>query len=395
MTIIYVGAGQTYTTIQAGINAAAKGDTVYVKSGKYSLGTERIVSKSNIKLIGENAKTTTIYAGTSTGGSAGSKGTSNGWIYCEGLSNIEISGFNFASAAKGTSDGGHGDTRNCIVLRSCTNIKVHDCTVSKYVYNDFVRCAKCTNVEIYNCTGQSGHDFISLLSGTNNTKIYNCDISVQTNTGIRVDNSSNTEIRNNNFTGQAGTGWCLVELENTVTNCDIHHNIFHDYRGSSGNNVTQPVHAIAKNVTVRNNVMWNVGSIAMGTSSGNIVNPTDKVLANWQAKGYGIAVTESNSGAVPEEVVASPVEALTADFTANVTKGKAPLKVRFTASTKGNPTSYLWTFEPTTSSDYCSSQPVSAGHTFKKAGTYTISLTVKNKDGSKTVTKKNYITVTK
>ncbi|MGB9927557.1 MAG: PKD domain-containing protein [Methanosarcina sp.] len=83
----------------------------------------------------------------------------------------------------------------------------------------------------------------------------------------------------------------------------------------------------------------------------------------------------------------------TADFSANKVSGKAPLSVQFTSKTTGNPTDYYWVFEPSTSNDWNSHHAVTAVHTFKKSGTYTVSLTVTNGAGSNTVTKKNYITV--
>ena len=83
----------------------------------------------------------------------------------------------------------------------------------------------------------------------------------------------------------------------------------------------------------------------------------------------------------------------TADFSVNKVSGKAPLSVKFTSKTTGNPTDYYWVFEPSTSRDWNSHHAVTAVHTFKKPGVYTISLTVTNGAGSTTVTKKNYITV--
>ncbi len=83
----------------------------------------------------------------------------------------------------------------------------------------------------------------------------------------------------------------------------------------------------------------------------------------------------------------------TADFRANKVSGKAPLSVQFTSTTTGNPDDYYWVFEPNTNSDWNSHHPVTAVHTFRKSGTYTVSLTVKNSAGGYTVEKQNYITV--
>ena len=66
------------------------------------------------------------------------------------------------------------------------------------------------------------------------------------------------------------------------------------------------------------------------------------------------------------------VDESTTTFTANVISGKAPLSVKFTSTTTGNPTDYYWVFEPSTSSDWNSHHVVSAVHTFKKPGKYTV-----------------------
>ena len=80
-----------------------------------------------------------------------------------------------------------------------------------------------------------------------------------------------------------------------------------------------------------------------------------------------------------------------AEFTANVTSGTAPLVVPFTdTSTGGVPTSWLWDTGDGTNSKHA----MNATHTFTKAGTYTVSLTVGNAAGNNTVTKPNYIVVT-
>jgi PKD repeat protein len=91
--------------------------------------------------------------------------------------------------------------------------------------------------------------------------------------------------------------------------------------------------------------------------------------------------------------LSTDVDEPTATFTANVISGKAPLSVKFTSTTTGNPTDYYWVFEPSTSSDWNSHHAVSAVHTFKKPGKYTVSLTVTNSAGSNTFKKTSYITV--
>ncbi|AKB53316.1 hypothetical protein A9239_01945 [Methanosarcina sp. A14] len=80
----------------------------------------------------------------------------------------------------------------------------------------------------------------------------------------------------------------------------------------------------------------------------------------------------------------SPVAA----FSAAPTTGKAPLKVKFTDTSTGSPTSWKWDF-----GDGSKSYLQNPTHKYSKAGTYTVNLTVKNAAGSNTVTKTDYIVV--
>jgi len=260
------------------------GGKVSLTSGTYQL-TEKIIMKSGIHLQGESAANTILRAGPNTGGSVSGK-TSDGWIYCSGLTNIEISNLAFTSTASGTSDGGLGETRNCILLRGCSNVKIHDNQVIKYVYNDFVKCHAGDNIQVYNNSGQWGHDFVEFLSETKNSRACNNNIVVQTNTGIRCDGASNIELDHNTLTGAGGTGWCLFEMENELSNINIHHNIMHDYHGSSNSYAVGPV-TVSGSVSVNNNVLWDVGAIAYGTTKDNNIDPSDRSISSWVAKGYG------------------------------------------------------------------------------------------------------------
>jgi len=77
-----------------------------------------------------------------------------------------------------------------------------------------------------------------------------------------------------------------------------------------------------------------------------------------------------------------------ANFTASPTSGTAPLTVQFTDTSTGNPTSWSWDF-----GDGGTSTAQNPTHTYQNAGTYTVRLTVSNADGSDTLVRTNYITV--
>ncbi len=77
-----------------------------------------------------------------------------------------------------------------------------------------------------------------------------------------------------------------------------------------------------------------------------------------------------------------------ARFTASPKKGNTPLKVTFKDRSLRKPTSWLWDFgDGTTSAD---KNPV---HTYAKAGTFTVNLTVKNAGGEDLTSKDSLITV--
>ena len=83
--------------------------------------------------------------------------------------------------------------------------------------------------------------------------------------------------------------------------------------------------------------------------------------------------------------------ALVANFTANITSGKAPLAVRFTDLSTGLPAAWNWSFGDGSVLNATERSPV---HTYTNGGTYTVSLTISNAAGSNTRTIPNYITVT-
>lgn len=88
---------------------------------------------------------------------------------------------------------------------------------------------------------------------------------------------------------------------------------------------------------------------------------------------------------------------IAADFSANVTSGSAPLKVKFTDLSTGSPNTWLWSF-----GDGSSSSEKNPLHTYTMPGVYTVTLKSSQMQTgpgyeagiSSTKTKDNYITVT-
>ncbi|WP_301663651.1 PKD domain-containing protein [Methanoculleus frigidifontis] len=82
------------------------------------------------------------------------------------------------------------------------------------------------------------------------------------------------------------------------------------------------------------------------------------------------------------------VDIVTANFTANVTSGTAPLTVQFTDTSTGDPATWNWTF-----GDGGTATEQNPVHTYTAAGNYTISLTASKDNANGTVTKEQYIRV--
>jgi PKD repeat protein len=123
------------------------------------------------------------------------------------------------------------------------------------------------------------------------------------------------------------------------------------------------------------------------TGSGN--NP-DHV---YRAVGvYDVTLTASNlyeTNSRTKNMYITVLNIPRAEFTADKTRGGAPMDVQFTDKSTGAPTAWKWDF-----GDGASSTEQNPKHTYTTLGTYTVSLTASNKDGSDITTKTNMIVTT-
>ena len=108
----------------------------------------------------------------------------------------------------------------------------------------------------------------------------------------------------------------------------------------------------------------------------------DGLLDDWRV--YNRALNKQEI----EGLMAIPKTELALDFTATPLTGMAPLTVTFTNLSTGAD-SYLWHF-----GDGITSTLSSLSHTYTEAGVYTLSLQANNAQGTKTITKSNYVIVT-
>jgi len=112
--------------------------------------------------------------------------------------------------------------------------------------------------------------------------------------------------------------------------------------------------------------------------------------SEYDMKEVASASLTKSTGYVPVTIRArySQTAAPVANFTANRTSGTAPLAVRFTDTSTGNPTTWAWDFgDGNTSTEQ---NPV---HTYTTAGVYTVRLTVRNAEGEDSIVKEDAITV--
>jgi PKD repeat protein len=106
----------------------------------------------------------------------------------------------------------------------------------------------------------------------------------------------------------------------------------------------------------------------------------------YDSYGNESALSNETSATTPADPPLPPV----ASFTSTPTAGSAPLTVTFTDASKGQITTWVWTF-----GDNNGSFAQNPQHTYTSAGTYSVTLTVKGPGGSNTATSQRYITVTK
>ena len=130
---------------------------------------------------------------------------------------------------------------------------------------------------------------------------------------------------------------------------------------------------------------WTFGD---GNTS-TLQNPTNTYVNDGT---YTVSLTEENSlGTNTTTMTGYIVVGATtpvAAFTAAPTSGTAPLTVQFTDQSTGSPTTWEWSF-----GDGSAGSAQSPSHTYQTAGTYTVTLTATNSEGSSTNSATQTITV--
>jgi PKD repeat protein len=126
-------------------------------------------------------------------------------------------------------------------------------------------------------------------------------------------------------------------------------------------------------------------SVALGNLSGAVTVRATDTDRNWGNEALDVLYVDYMAFELGDVQPVAP----TADFAADPTSGTFPLTVVFTDLSSGAPDSWAWDF-----GDFGASAEQNPSHTYTAAGTYTVSLTATNAQGSDTATRTGYITVT-
>jgi hypothetical protein len=289
---IEVGDGQEYRTIADAVNAADSGDIILVKEGIYSID-DSVFLKENIVICGAGDNKTVIYTDSKTDISSASNPA---MLVCKGVSNVEICNLTFKGPATSLSDqhnnggtskiGGLKEARNGIKLDNAKNIQVHDCYFTA-LYGDGIRISNTEGVNIYNCRFDcAGHDSISVFK-SQNVKMSNCKFNMMINTCVRFYNAEKCALTNSTFTQSIlGTGAGYIELEGTVNNVAVSHNVFLN----SSDPVIFTANPRGGKVVVNDNILYGVSGLKASYTPYDVTlvdNDVYKTEQNWTEMGYG------------------------------------------------------------------------------------------------------------
>ena len=244
--ILYVGGNGTgnYTTIQAAINDANPGDTVFVYDNS-SPYYENVGVNKSINLVGEDKETTIINAGGS------------GDVIYVSASKVFISGFTIQNSGLEWGDGGIIIRSNFTTITSIitsnnwfginldfssNNNIITDNTISNNNYGIRLGYSSDNNTITGNNISSNNNDGIRLWIFCNNNTISNNTIS---NNGYGIYlrfSSNNNTITSNTISNNNNDGIRLRDssIKNTITGNNIHSNNDHGIylRESRSNTIT-------------------------------------------------------------------------------------------------------------------------------------------------------------
>ena len=248
--------GKNYTSIQAAINNASDGDTIYVHSGIYY---ENVIIDKSIMLAGENKNTTIIDGG----------GSSS--VVKIVVDHVNISGFTIQNSGSELGDAGIsvGSNYNTISENNIINNNYHGIYLLYSPYwgdeDHIVVHSSENNMISRNTVAENKKSGIFIVEGYNSTITCNT-LANNTNDGISLTYSFNNIISENKITNSK----IAVSLEEK----------------SSGNTIIQ------------NNIINSNYGIKLSRSFNNIVN--GNAIKNSE---YGIYLLSSSDELISENVI--------------------------------------------------------------------------------------------
>jgi parallel beta-helix repeat protein len=262
-----------FSSIEAAINAAAVGDTVYVRAGHYY---EHLVISKSVKLLGEN-KTLTVIDGNFTGD-----------VVTVAAINVEISGFTIQNSGKRIVTGGPPPLGFPVCENMC-GVYVSSCTgcniSGNIVSNNFVglNFESCSNIlisenQILNNSGDCG----IRVAFSSSVTLSNNKIALNHNCGAVVFQCSASTVSENQIVENLQGGIVISFLSRfiTVSKNNITTNAFH------GLNLVNAF----ENSVFGNNMSGNHYGVCLSGGTSN------KVYENYiQANYYGVAFYDSPS----------------------------------------------------------------------------------------------------
>ncbi|MDW5555678.1 PKD domain-containing protein, partial [Methanosarcina sp.] len=366
--------GVDYTDIQAAVNNASFGDTIFVYNGTYD-GFK--INIPYLSIIGESADLVTvsssIYLPEGTDTSQNATGTT-------------LNGLKITAATKIKPSTQYG-TVSDLIIRNCAFEGITSSNaIEVRAYNTTFE-----NNVVSNCSGSNVLVLVGTANG-NSTIITNNTFKNNSNAAaIAFSKTANNTVKNNRieannivflFSGVGGGN--KIYLNSLFTNSQITKvsGTVSSISWSSPNQITY-----AYNGTTYTSYMGNNWSDYNGTDTNSDgVGDTPYVLpSTLGADNYPLMQPFENYS-IGSSVPVAPIAA----FTASPTSGDAPLTVSFTDQSTGSPTSWQWDFNNDGTVDSTEQNPI---YTFSTAGTYSVNLTVSNAEGSDSEVKTGYITV--
>jgi PGF-pre-PGF domain-containing protein len=416
--------GANYTSIQEAVNNSTSGDTIIVRPGTYTenvivnttgitIRSESNNSDAQVKPLNESVSTFLIQADNITISGLKITGAGNNYdkdaifVYSD-MNNLTGNTIENGSIVLGSYTPDNSTTIFRGEMNNVTGNTIENGSITLYaeVLGNLIAENKISNSEEgvhISCCGMNTNIVSDNTISNCSTGIYEYDqgADIRNNTitdcsyGIVLSASTSGEIDNNTILN-CDRGIVLGEacssdiINNTIKSC-AECGIY-DMDGNSSKLIYNNYFNNTLNVRfegAESTSTWN-SSLTTGT---NIVGGP-YIGGNYWAKPDGTGFSQTSLdldgngiGDLPYNVYENDYDYLplvlqsssvtpTANFTANVTYGTAPLSVQFTDSSE-NETGWNWNF-----GDGATSNEQDPVHTYLSAGNYTVNLTVNNSNGS-------------